>query len=45
METVVKERERPGFRCAGCWRFGAQRKVKSESDVSQSCPTLCDPVD
>ena len=29
----------------GCHFLLQCRKVKSESEVSQSCPTLCDPID
>ena len=26
-----------------CWALGL--KIESESEVAQSCPTLCDPID
>ena len=29
----------------GCHFLLQRMKVKSESDVAQSCPTLCDPID
>ena len=47
--SVLSPRMRPRFCVPSCvWQCSKkvkERKWKKESEVAQSCPTLCDPVD